>query len=117
MKFLSDENNYPVYIHCMGGAERTGMIALFLRALAGENDECIHLDYELTGLSCYAYGRAEGALENGFRSRNSDYYIEFLNILDTYAPAEPLSIKVRKFLNDCGVSEACMEKIKNIIKA
>ena len=45
MNFLSDEENYPIYIHCLGGADRTGMIAFYLRALAGECDELIHLDY------------------------------------------------------------------------
>lgn len=119
MQFLSDENNYPVYIHCLGGADRTGMIAIFLRALAGETDEMIHLDFELTGLSNYYGGAFEGVTPNqGFRSRsrNGDYYIEFLNILDTYAPNESLSKKVRMFLSDCGVSEECMRKITEIIK-
>ena len=115
MEFLSHEENYPMYIHCLGGADRTGMIALFLRALANESDEFIHMDYELTSLSTYAYGLAEGARENGYRSRNSSYYKNFLALLDAYAPGQTLNKKVKAFLLDCGVEAVCLEKIMNII--
>ncbi len=117
MRFLSDENNYPMYIHCLGGADRTGMIAFFLRALAGESEDIIHLDYELTGLSNYTGGLGEGAATDGFRSRNSEYYQDMLENLNKYAPSESLSEKVRGFLLDCGVSEECLEKILTVIKA
>lgn len=115
MNYLSDEKNYPMYIHCRGGADRTGMIAFFLRALVNESDELIHMDYEMTSLSTYAYGDAEGAVETGFRSRNHSYYTDFLDILDTYAPGESLNKKVTLFLLDCGVKRECIEKIINII--
>lgn len=115
MNFLSDEKNYPMYIHCLGGADRTGMIAFYLRALVNESDEFIHMDYELTSLSTYAYGLAEGAVANGFRSRKSSYYTDFLDRLNTYAPDESLNKKVTLFLLDCGVKRECIEKIKNII--
>lgn len=115
MEFLAEEANYPVYIHCFGGADRTGMIALYLRALAGECDEFIHMDYELTSLSTYAYGFAEGAENNGFRKRSSSYYSEFLEALDAYAPGAALSDKVRAFLLDCGVKNECIHKILKII--
>lgn len=115
MSFLSDEDNYPVYIHCLGGADRTGMIAIFLRALANESDDIIHLDYEMTSLSQYAYGIAEGANAKGFRSRNHSYYTEFMDMLDKYAPGDTLSKKVKAFLLDCGVTNDCIEKIAKII--
>lgn len=115
MDFLSDERNYPMYIHCLGGADRTGMIALFLRALAGENDDFIHLDYELTSLSTYAYGFGEVGNDNGLRSRNHSYYQEMMTMLDVYAPGKTLHEKVKLFLFECGVTEECIERIKTII--
>ena len=116
MDYLADENNYPVYFHCLGGADRTGMIAIFLRALVGETDEDIFTDYELTSLSAYAGGLAEGAAANGFRSRNSEYFKEFLRLLDAYGAGESLSVKVPRFLLDCGVTENTIHKILEIIK-
>lgn len=116
MNLFADESKYPIYFHCMGGADRTGMLAIYLRALVGECDEDIHTDYELTSLSAYAMGLAEGAAATGFRKRTSNYYCEFLAELGRYAPGAPLSVIVRAFLLDCGVSEETLEKIVKIIK-
>ena len=116
MELFSDESKYPIYFHCLGGADRTGMLAIYLRALVGESDEDIHTDYELTSLSAYAMGIAEGAAATGFRKRTSDYYCEYLAGLSRYAPGAPLSSQVRAFLLDCGVSEETLEKIVKIIK-
>ena len=117
MEFLSHEENYPVYIHCLGGADRTGMIAIYLRALCGESDRDIHLDYELTSLSTYAYGLAEGAAADGFRRRDSVYYNdEFIKVLETYAPSNGLPVQIREFLKSCGVTDECMDKIISVIK-
>ena len=41
MEFFAEEENYPIYFHCRGGADRTGMIAMLLRAIAGVSDETI----------------------------------------------------------------------------
>lgn len=113
MDFLADESNYPIYFNCMGGADRTGMIAFYLRALAGEDEETIHLDYEITGLSLYAAGIREGA--TGFRNRHAPYYVRFIEQLRTYAPGKSLNESVEAFLLSCGVKSQTIEKIRDII--
>ena len=114
MEFLADENNYPIYYHCLGGADRTGMIALFLRGLLGESDEDILIDYELTSLSSYAYGLAEGATTAGFRSRYHDYFQEFLSVFNTYK-GNSLGEKAENFLLECGVKNETISKIRKIL--
>ncbi len=118
MEFLSDESNYPIYFHCLAGADRTGAIAFYLRALAGDREELIHLDYELTGLSnSYTYDlKEQNVVQDEFRRRTSPYYQEFLKELETYAPNEPISAQVRAFLLDCGVTQETLDKIISIIK-
>ena len=115
MEFLSDKSHYPVFFHCLGGADRTGMIALYLRAIAGESEEEIHTDYELTSLSAYAMGIAEGVRAQGFRKRTAEYYSGMIDKLREYAPGEDFSHQAVSFLLDCGVSPEILEKIKNII--
>lgn len=118
MDVLSDEKNYPVYIHCVGGADRTGMIAIYLRALAGESDEEIFTDYELTGLSNYTMGITE-SVDTGDRCREYPYFVGFLHKLYSYVGAErsaPLANVVRAFLLDCGTKKEQIDKILDIIK-
>ena len=111
MELFADERNYPIYFHCWGGADRTGMLALYLMAIAGESEENMHLDYEMTSLSSYAYQFND----EGFRSRKAEYYTDFLHLIASFAPGEPFPKQILAFLRSCGVTEACMNKIKAII--
>ena len=46
---LFDTNSYPVVFHCIGGADRTGTIALMVEALLGVDTNTLALDYLATG--------------------------------------------------------------------
>ena len=115
MKFLADEKNYPIYFHCLGGADRTGMLAIYLRALMDEEEEDILTDYELTSLSAYAFGRAEGVSALGYRSRTADYFQSFYSLFNEYSGTN-LREKTEAFLIECGVESATIQKIRNIIR-
>ena len=117
MQLFADEKNYPIYFHCHAGADRTGMIALFLRALVGEDEESMYLDYALTTLSCeHPYSNADLPESFVARTTNAGNFIEFVEYLEKYAPNKSLSEKIKAFLFDCGVTTECMEKIVSIIK-
>lgn len=45
---LADAASYPVYVHCIGGADRTGTLVLMLDALLGLPYDDAVLEYELT---------------------------------------------------------------------
>ena len=44
-----DDANYPLIFHCIGGADRTGTVAMLLEALLGVPEEEIWRDYLTTG--------------------------------------------------------------------
>ena len=44
-----DDNNYPIVFHCIGGADRTGTVAMLLEALLGVPEEELWRDYLTTG--------------------------------------------------------------------
>ena len=44
-----DDDNYPIVFHCIGGADRTGTVAMLLEALLGVSEEEIWRDYLTTG--------------------------------------------------------------------
>jgi len=114
IEIFTDETHYPIYFNCRGGADRTGMIALFLRAIAEEDDDVMYTDYELTGLSTYAAANPE--CPDGFRSRNSPHYRGFIDKLQEYAPGQPIHVCAKEFLLSCGVTKEQIEKIAQIIK-
>lgn len=47
-QIFADKNNYPIYFHCQGGADRTGMIAYMYNGLLGVEYENLTRDWELT---------------------------------------------------------------------
>lgn len=48
---LADENNYPVYMHCTYGRDRTGTICYILEALLGLSDDDLRREYELSNFA------------------------------------------------------------------
>lgn len=104
---LVDARSYPVYIHCWGGADRTGTVALLLEAVLGVEFEKLCLDYELTSLSIW-----------GDRSSKSDLFVSLLAALDAYGEmGENISRKAERFLLDCGVTQNELDAIrKNLLE-
>lgn len=43
--------NYPIYFHCAGGADRTGTLAFVLEGICGASEADLAIDYELTTCS------------------------------------------------------------------
>ncbi|MBR1587410.1 MAG: tyrosine-protein phosphatase [Kiritimatiellae bacterium] len=53
LRVFADEKNYPVYMHCWGGADRTGTVAFILEGLCGVPEADLAIDYELTSFSMF----------------------------------------------------------------
>lgn len=103
---LADENNYPIYYHCTGGADRTGTVTFLLHALLGVSEtECIQ-DYEFTSFSVY-----------GVRSTQSGPYVKyfqpFLNRLKAFE-GDTLQEQTENFLLSIGVTEDEIFNVKAI---
>ena len=91
---LADPDNYPIYLHCTHGCDRTGTICYLLEALLGvSRGDCLK-DYGLSNLNI-AYIQT---VENGLKAYEGD----------------TLKEQVESYLLSCGVSEYQMETIRNI---
>lgn len=100
---LADEDAYPIYYHCWGGADRTGTVAYLLGALLGMTDRDLALDYELTSLSIWAD-----------RSRASDLFQSLLSALAAFGKDADTETRVRRYLLSVGVEEETLERIRGI---
>lgn len=104
-KALSDESRYPVYMHCTGGADRTGTVACIVNALCGVSETELIQDYEITSFTVY-----------GERSYNSSVYSfkQFFEKLKTFS-GETLADKAESYLLSIGVTETEIFNIKAIM--
>jgi len=104
-QFLADEKNYPLYVHCWGGADRTGTLIMAINAILGVPDDDLFVDYELTSFSVF-----------GERSIRSDYFQETLKELNAYgAENDSLSVKFENYLKSAGVTDDELEAIRRIL--
>ena len=100
---LSEPDNYPIYFHCWGGADRTGTIAFLLNAVLNVPLCDLINDYEATSLSIW-----------GIRSRNTPLFDEFLKALDLYE-GDTVNEKATSFMLSSGVTQEQIERIKEIL--
>lgn len=48
LEVFADANNYPIYVHCNIGRDRTGSIMILIESLLGMTEDEIYRDYELS---------------------------------------------------------------------
>jgi len=94
---LCNPENYPCYIHCWGGADRTGTIVYILQAVLGVPEADLILDYEMTTLSVW-----------GLRYRRYECFVEFRRELAERFGADGADVQTqaRRFLLSTGITEA-----------
>lgn len=99
-------DNYPILIHCLGGADRTGALSYALNALCGVSETDLIMDYELTNKR-FRMGSTDGTHVYDFPT--------FVNTLKGLN-GDTLQDKVYNFLlNNCGLSEMEIYNIKTLM--
>ncbi len=105
LRVFTDESNYPIYIHCWGGADRTGTLLFLLCALLGMSESDLFLEYELTSFSVW-----------GPRSSDSELFVAFKNALSEYGTEhDSLVTKSRNFVLSTGITEDEISVLKRIL--
>jgi protein-tyrosine phosphatase len=104
---LANENNYPIYCHCTGGADRTGTVSFLLNALLGVDEETLIKDYEFTSFSIYH-------MRNTKEGEYASLFAEFRNKLEAFE-GSTLQEKVENYLLSIGVTENEIYNIRAII--
>lgn len=104
-RLFTERARYPFYVHCWGGADRTGTLIFLLSAVLGVKKEDLYADYEFTSLSIW-----------GKRSVTSDLFQAFWNELNTYGnPNDSIQQKCELFLLSCGITPEEIHTIRQIM--
>ena len=101
---MAYEENYPIYAHCTGGADRTGTVMFLLNALLGVPKETLIKDFEFTSFSYYGERNSRADTFYG------DLFRQFLARLNSLE-GETLADKTETYMLSIGVTQ---EEINNI---
>lgn len=97
---LAEPENYPVYLHCTNGADRTGIVCFLLEALVGMPEEYCYRDWEL---SLLAIGSGKYEQMNEF--------VEKLQKVN----GNNIQEKAENYLLSIGVTDAQIQSIRSIL--
>ena len=105
---FANPDNYPIYIHCQIGRDRTGTLAFLINALLGVGEMDLYLDYELSFFS-------EAGCRDGAKPENMmNTFRNLVNYLKNYGGGT-LQQNTRRFLRDLGVTQEEMDTICNVM--
>lgn len=97
-RFVLDNlrNDRPVYIHCIYGADRTGMLCVLLEGLLGVSISDIYRDYELTSFSKYVGGKRNKQMLNN----------RLTHIEGIFPPSKDINTLMTDYaINDLGITQ------------
>ncbi len=107
---LTNPDNYPIYLHCQHGADRTGCLCFIIEGMLGVSYEDMVMDYELTNFSIYDRGR------NSSDEHVREFY-EFQELLKRYGAKDASwqTICTNYLKEFVGVSQKDIDKIRDLL--
>ena len=112
-RLFTDEANYPIYFHCIGGADRTGSLAYVLNGICGVSKHDLEVDWEST-----FYPDVHGAKDEGKEAKDKDWRGShwFDEGFAKYGTADSsLRERIELYLIDCGVTREEIEKVRELM--
>ena len=103
-KQFANKDNYPVYLHCAYGIDRTGTICYILEALLGMSYEDMTREYELSNLY---YTKRD------LRAAGSEFEL-FQKAFEELTGESPRE-KAENYLLSCGLNEEEIDSIRTIL--
>ena len=93
---LANPDNYPIYMHCTHGIDRTGTVSFLLEAVLGVERQMLIYEYTL---SVGSYGNKIVAVYNQLNSSYS---------------GSSFKVKTENFLKDCGITQEQIDMLRQI---
>lgn len=108
LQVFAVEENYPIYLHCAIGRDRTGTISFLLNALCGVDKLRLFLDYEFSFLS-----KVTETADQIYELVDSIYAV-YVFLMGNFE-GETLADKTENFMLDLGLTQQEIDNIRNIL--
>ena len=109
IRLFADPENYPIYIHCSLGRDRTGTLAFLIEALLGVNKNTLMMDYELSVFS--VTGTLDNASVMAIRNNIQATY----NYINDSFEGDNFAEKTENYLLGIGITDEEIATIKALL--
>ena len=109
IKTFANPDNYPIYVHCSLGRDRTGTICFLINALCGVGEMDLYMDYELSFMS--VMGNIDG---QNPRNMVGGGFTNLYNYIKNYGTGT-MAENTEKFMLDIGITQAEIDAIREIM--
>jgi len=109
-RVFTDPNNYPIYFHCIGGADRCGSLSLVLEGILGVPERELGIDWENT-----FYPHLPD-MRDDFGPKYWCRYQYFLELFPQYGKeGDSFNKMIENYLLSCGITMEEIEKFRKIM--
>ena len=109
IRVFTNPNNYPIYIHCSLGRDRTGTLAFVIEALLGVTKLDLFMDYELSIFS------VTGTLDNASIAAIRNNIESTYNYINNNYSGANFSEKTENYLLDIGITPEEIQTIRDLL--
>ena len=109
IRLFANPDNYPIYIHCSLGRDRTGTLAFVIEALLGATKNDLIMDYELSVFS------VTGTQDNANPTATKNNILATYNYINQNYEGEYFADKTENYLLDIGITADEIQTIKDLL--
>ena len=112
IRFFANPENFPVYVHCALGRDRTGTAIFVLEALLGVEKKDLYMDYELSFFSKVGCSMEGEHSAYDWINTMKHWIIKVYDYIDTFE-GDTFSEKTENYLLSIGITEDEIQSIRN----
>lgn len=109
IRTFANKDNYPIYVHCAIGRDRTGTICFLINALCGVEKNDLYKDYELSMLSKATHA------EQDTPEMMVNYHLKNLVNLIEEQTGKNLAEKTATYMKRLGITDKEIQSIRDIM--